>query len=78
MKKLFYVLAATAAFALAVPTLASAEKIVIKRHDHDGWHHRHHDHSWHRHEGWRHHEGRHHHHDGGGKTVIIKRDHHDY
>lgn len=77
MKRLFYVLAATAALALAAPTVASAEKIVIKRHDHDGWHHRDHDHGWHHHDrGW-HREGRHHHHDGG-KTVIIKHSHHDY
>jgi hypothetical protein len=36
MIKLFYVLAATAALALTAPTTASAEKIIIKRHDHDG------------------------------------------
>jgi Ni/Co efflux regulator RcnB len=73
MKRLFYVMAAIAALGLAVPTMASAETIVVKRHD--GWHHRHHDHGWHRHEGWRHHEGRHHH---GDRTVIVKRSHHDY
>ena len=76
MKKLFYLLAATAAMGLAAPTIASAEKIVIKREGMHG-HHHHHDHGWHRHEGWRHHEGRHHHHDDG-KTVVIKRSHHDY
>ena len=72
MKRVFYVLAATAALALAAPTLASAEKIVIKSHDGmHGRHHHHHD------RGWDRHEGRHHHHHGG-KTVIIKRSHRDY
>lgn len=72
MKRLFYVLAATAALGLAAPTLAGAETIVVKRHGmHDGWHHRDHDRGWHRHEGW-------HRHHGGDRMVIIKRHHHDY
>ncbi len=65
MKKLGYVMAALAAIVIAVPTMASAETVVIKRgghpygaraelrgpHDH-GWHHRH-----------------------AGRTVIIKHRH---
>lgn len=85
MKKVFYVLAAAASLALAAPTFANAETVVIKHRD--GWHHRHHDNGWHR--GWEHrhsdrgwHRGwdrgwdRHHHH--GDRTVIIKRSHRDY
>ena len=43
MKKLGYVIAALGAIAVAAPTIASAETVVIKHRDH-GWH-----------EGWRHH-----------------------
>ena len=74
MKKLGYVVAALGALAIAAPTLASAETVVIKR---GGYHHHHHgpygaraefrehrDHGWHR--GWRHHRD---------KVVVIKRSH---
>jgi hypothetical protein len=67
MKKLAYVFAALGAIAVAVPSIASAETVVVKRGDHHrhwrgahaemrgpGWHHRHH-------------------HD---KVVIIKKRHH--
>ena len=60
MKKLAYVIAAISAIAIAAPSVANAEKIVIKR-GHD-WHHR--DHGWHhRDHGWRHH---------GHDKVVIK------
>ena len=67
MKKLGFIAAAVAAIAIAAPSVASAEKIVIKR---GGDHHYgsraefrgHRDHGWHR---------------GGHdkKVVIIKRGH---
>ena len=64
MKKLAYVLAAVCAIAVAAPSVANAEKIIIKRGGHHDWHH--HDRGWHDrgwHNGWRHH-----HHD----RVVIK------
>jgi hypothetical protein len=76
MKKFGYVVAALGAIAIAAPSIASAETVVIKR---GGDHHRfgaraefreHRDYG--RHEGWRH---RH-----ADKVVIIKhrRHHHEY
>jgi hypothetical protein len=68
MKKFGYVIAALGVFAIAAPSIASAEDVVIKR---DGDHHRmgaraeireHRDH------GWRHHHN---------KVVIMKHRHHD-
>ena len=46
MQKLAYVLAAICAIAVAAPSVANAEKIVIKRGHHHDWHHgwHHHDH----------------------------------
>ena len=38
MKKFAYVLAALGAIAVAAPTIASAETVVIKRGHHHGWH----------------------------------------
>jgi hypothetical protein len=69
MKKLGYVVAALAAIAVAAPTIASAETVVIKR---GGYHHDWHgsraefrrDRGWH--EGWRHRD-----HD----RVVIKERH---
>jgi hypothetical protein len=68
MKKFAYVIAALGAIAVAAPTIASAETVVIKR---GGYHHNwdraraevrvHRDNGWH--EGWRHHD-----HD----RVVIK------
>ena len=48
MKKLAYVIAAICAMAVAAPSIANAEKIIIKRGD------RHHD--WHHDRGWHHHD----------------------
>ena len=71
MKKLGYVLAALGAIAVAAPSIASAETVVIKR----GAHHQmgaraefreHRDFGLHR--GWRHHRA--------DKVVIVKRRHH--
>jgi hypothetical protein len=71
MKKFAYVLAALGAMAIAVPSIASAETIVIKRGGHHhGWHgaraQMHHDRGWHN--GWRH---RHH----SDRVVVIKKKH---
>jgi Ni/Co efflux regulator RcnB len=68
MRKLGYVIAAMSAIALAAPSIANAETVVIKRdhvhRDHldRDWHH-----AWHRDHGWRHHD----------KTVIIKNRRHE-
>ncbi|UPJ60635.1 hypothetical protein [Bradyrhizobium sp. 192] len=71
MKKLGYVVAALGALAIAAPTLASAETVVIKR---GGYHHHHapygaraefrghRDHGWHR--------GH-----NRNRVVVIKRSH---
>ena len=71
MRKLGLVIAALGALAIALPSMASAQTVVIKRgghHHHHGWHGAraqvHHDH------GWRH---RHH---RGDKVVIIKKQRH--
>jgi Ni/Co efflux regulator RcnB len=64
MKKLGYVIAALGAIAVAMPSMASAEKVVIKHRDHmHGDYH----HAWHR-------DFDRHHHD---KTVIIKNHRHE-
>jgi hypothetical protein len=52
MKKLAYVIAAICTIAVAAPSIASAETVVIKRGH--GWHH--HDRGWHN--GWHHHHDR--------------------
>ena len=43
MKKLAYVIAAVSAIAIAAPSVASAETVVVKHRDHHhwdrGWHH---------------------------------------
>jgi len=69
MKKLGYVAAALGALAVVAPSIANAETMVIKRHDHSPYGARaefreHRDYGWHR--GWHHH---------GDKVVVIKRDH---
>jgi hypothetical protein len=73
MKKLGYVIAALGAIAIAAPSIASAETVVMKRGDHHRFgaraefrEHR----DFGRHEGWRH-RG----HDR--KVVIIKHRRHD-
>jgi hypothetical protein len=74
MKRIGYVIAALGTIAVAAPTIASAETVVIKRGDH---HHLygaraefrdHRDRGWH--EGWRH---RH-----ADKVVIVKHRHNEY
>jgi hypothetical protein len=66
MKKLGYVVAAIATIALAAPSIASAETVVVK---HGGMHH-HWDHGWHHgwHRDWHHHD----------RVVVVHRHHHDY
>ncbi len=71
MKKFAYVLAALGAMAVAVPSIASAETVVIKRGGHHhGWYGAraqiHHDRGWHR--GWH----------RGDRTVVIKKRYHSY
>ena len=72
MKKLGYVIAALGAIAVAAPSIASAEDVLIKR----GHHHHfgaraefrdHRDRGWH--EGWRRHRD-------ADKVVIFKHRHH--
>ena len=73
MKKFGYVVAALGAIAIAAPTIASAETVIIKR---GGHHHNwdrsraeyriHRDNGWHR--GWHHHD----------RVVVIKRGHHHW
>ena len=72
MKKFGYVLAALGAIAVAAPSIASAETVVIKRGGHHhGWYgaraQMHADRGWHR--GWRHHDDR---------VVVIKKRYHRY
>jgi hypothetical protein len=65
MKKLGYVIAALGVIAVAAPSIASAETVVVKHRDH-GWHHNwHRDYGWHRDHGWRHHD----------KMVVVKHRH---
>ena len=61
MRKFGYVIAALGAIAVAAPSIASAETVLIKHRDH-GWHHGwhrdwHRAYGFHRDHGWRHHEG---------------------
>ncbi len=64
MKKFGYVVAALGALAVTLPSMASAETVVIKKHHHGLYggraEFREHDYGWHR--GWRHH---------GDKVVIL-------
>jgi hypothetical protein len=73
MKRIGYVIAALGAIAVAAPTIASAETVVIKRGDHHFYGARnefreHRDRGWH--EGWRH---RH-----ADKVVIMKHRYYRY
>jgi hypothetical protein len=43
MKKFGLIVAALATIAIAAPSIASAETVVIKRHEHRDWHPHHHD-----------------------------------
>jgi len=62
MKKLGYVVAALGVIAIAAPSIASAETVVIKHRHHDDWRARHVE----MHNGWRHHDH--------AKVVIKKND----
>ena len=71
MKKFGYIIAALGVMAIAAPSIASAESIVIKQGGdrHDGARaefREHRDHGWH--EGRRHHD----------RVVVIKHRRHDY
>jgi hypothetical protein len=70
MKKFGYVIAALGVLAIAAPSMASAETVIIKRggHHHDGYGPRA---MMHRDHGWRGH-GR------GDKVVIVKHRRHGY
>jgi hypothetical protein len=73
MKKLGYVIAALGAMAVAAPSIASAEDVVIGNGDHhrDGARAEFRDHRDHGdHGGWRH---RH-----ADRVVVVKHRHHDY
>jgi hypothetical protein len=68
MRKIGLVIAALGAIAIAAPSIASAETVIIKRGGHHhGWHgaraQMHHDRGWHR--GWRHNHG--------DRVVIVKK-----
>ena len=66
MKKLGYVIAALGTIAIAAPSIASAETVVIKHRDHDRGARA----EMHRDHGWREHHDR--------RVVIIKHRHHGY
>ena len=73
MKKFAYALAALGTMAVALPSIASAETVVIKRGGHHhGWYgahaQMHHDRGWHL--GWRH--------GHGDRVVVIKKRYHRY
>ena len=73
MKKFGYVIAAVGAFAVAAPSIASAQDVVVRDGDHHGARD---EFRGHRDRGW-HDQGWHHHH--GDRVVIVKhRHHHDY
>jgi len=60
MKKLGYVIAALTAIAIAVPSIASAETVVVKhgtRANFDARAEMHRDHGWHHHHHHHHHHG---------------------
>ena len=66
MKKFGYLIAALATIAIAAPSIASAETIVVRHggmHRDHGWHE-----GWHRDHGWHHHD----------RMVIIKHGHHHH
>ena len=69
MKKLGYAIAALGVIAVAAPSIASAETVVIKRGGHHDWdrsraeYGMHRDYGWHR--GWHHRD----------RVVVVKRGH---
>jgi len=70
MKKFGYIIAALGAIAIAAPTIASAETVVIKR----GGHHYGARAEFREHRGWD--QGLHRHH--ADRVVIVKHRHHGY
>jgi hypothetical protein len=72
MKKFGFVIAALGAIAVAAPSIASAETVVIKHRDHHfgarAEYREHRDRGWH--EGWRHHHA--------DKVVVIKKHRGEY
>ena len=76
MKKLGYVIAALGAIAIAAPSIASAQTVVVRHGDryHSGAHaEMHRDHGWHRGHGWGHDHGMRHH-----DRMMVRHRHHDY
>jgi hypothetical protein len=71
MRKLGYVIAALGAIAVATPSIASAETVVVKHAGHPygarAEFREHRDHGWH--EGWRHHHA--------DRMMTIKHHHHE-
>jgi hypothetical protein len=65
MKKFGYLIAALATIAIAAPSIANAETIVVR---HGGMHR---DHGWH--EGWHRDHWRHH-----DRVVVIRHGHHHH
>lgn len=66
MKKIALAVVAVSALAVSLPSLASAETVVIKRGHHHmdrGWHHHHADRGWHH---------------GHNKVVVIRHGHRHY
>lgn len=72
MKKIALAVAAVSVLAVTLPSLASAETVIIKRGHHHmdrGWHHHHADRGWHHADrGW--------HHGHGKKVVVIRHGRH--
>jgi hypothetical protein len=73
MKKFGYVIAAFAAIAIAAPSIASAETVIVEHHGMHRDHGMHRGYDMHRDHGW--HRDHWHHHD---RTVIIKHGHHHH
>ena len=72
MRKIGLVIAALGALAVAAPSIASAQTVVVKRGGHhDGWHGARAHMDYGRHHGWR---NRHH----GDRVVVIKKRYHRY
>jgi hypothetical protein len=70
MRKLGYAIAALGLIAIAAPSIANAETVVIKRGGYHHWDRSHAEYRPHRDRGW--HEGWRHHHD---RVVMVKHRH---
>jgi len=76
MNKLGYVIAALGAIAIAAPSMASAETVVVGHGDrsHSGARaEMHRDHGWHRDSGWHRDHGMRHH----DRMVVVRHRHHE-